>query len=61
MATMKRTDERISEVISKLVERIKEKYKPEKVILYGSYAYGVPDEDSDIDLYGYLDSLKKKA
>jgi uncharacterized protein len=24
---------------------------PEKVILFGSYAYGTPDSDSDIDLY----------
>ena len=24
---------------------------PEKVILFGSYAYGLPNEDSDIDLY----------
>ncbi len=24
---------------------------PEKVILYGSYAWGQPTEDSDIDLY----------
>jgi predicted nucleotidyltransferase len=24
---------------------------PEKIILFGSYAYGTPTEDSDIDLY----------
>ena len=24
---------------------------PAKVILFGSYAYGTPDQDSDIDLY----------
>ena len=24
---------------------------PQKVILFGSYAYGAPNEDSDIDLY----------
>ncbi|MCD6273991.1 MAG: nucleotidyltransferase domain-containing protein [Deltaproteobacteria bacterium] len=24
---------------------------PEKIILFGSYAYGNPDEHSDIDLY----------
>jgi predicted nucleotidyltransferase len=23
---------------------------PEKIILFGSYAYGVPDEESDIDI-----------
>ena len=25
--------------------------KPDKIILFGSYAYGTPNEDSDIDLY----------
>lgn len=25
--------------------------KPEKVILFGSYAYGKPNENSDLDLY----------
>ncbi len=33
-----------------LVERLK-KIDPEKVILFGSYAYGTPTEDSDVDLY----------
>jgi predicted nucleotidyltransferase len=32
-----------------LVERIK-KESPEKIILFGSYAYGTPSEDSDIDI-----------
>ena len=25
--------------------------KPNKIILFGSYAYGTPNEDSDIDLF----------
>ena len=37
-------------VISSIVERLKEKYKPEKIILYGSFAYGKPNRDSDIDI-----------
>ena len=37
------------EIILKLADRIKELYKPEKIILYGSFAYGHPDENSDID------------
>lgn len=40
----------LSGLISKLAERLKERYQPEKIILYGSYAYGTPDEASDIDL-----------
>lgn len=39
-----------AQVISGLVKRLIEMYQPEKIILYGSYAYGSPDEDSDIDL-----------
>ncbi len=40
----------MNDLISKLVERLKEEYQPEKIILYGSYAYGQPDRESDIDL-----------
>lgn len=36
--------------IRRIVKRIVEGYAPEQVILYGSYAYGAPDSDSDIDL-----------
>jgi len=38
------------EIIPNIVEKVKTKYDPEKIILYGSFAYGVPDESSDIDL-----------
>jgi len=43
-------DERIKLVTRKIVDRLVAEYAPEKIILYGSYAYGEPDEDSDIDL-----------
>lgn len=43
-------DARIRETVSNIVKKIKEQYKPEKIILYGSYAYGNAHEDSDIDL-----------
>jgi predicted nucleotidyltransferase len=32
------------------LRRIVEKVHPEKIILFGSYAYGEPDEHSDFDL-----------
>ena len=38
------------QVILRMVEKLIEEYKPEKVILFGSYAYGEPTEDSDVDL-----------
>jgi predicted nucleotidyltransferase len=32
------------------VQKIVSELKPEKVILFGSYAYGTPNPDSDVDL-----------
>ncbi len=37
-----------------------EKFQPEQVILFGSYAYGSPTEDSDIDLL-VVKSVKTSA
>src|SRR5215210_6710283 len=36
--------------IKELSEQIAAEFKPEKIILFGSYAYGIPREGSDIDL-----------
>ncbi len=33
-----------------MAEFIKKKFNPHKVILFGSYAYGKPSSESDIDL-----------
>ncbi len=47
--------------IEKLKPQIVEKLKPlnpGKIILFGSYAYGTPNEDSDIDLFLIKDDLK---
>lgn len=41
------TQEKIQEVADKIVKV----YQPEKVILFGSYAWGMPTEDSDVDLF----------
>ncbi|HNK63690.1 MAG TPA: nucleotidyltransferase domain-containing protein [Anaerolineales bacterium] len=32
------------------IQRIVSELKPEKIILFGSYAYGTPTPDSDVDL-----------
>ena len=39
----------LSSVIE-LSERIAKEFDPEKIILFGSYAYGTPKEYSDVDL-----------
>lgn len=36
--------------IRKLCKRIAEAYQPEKIILFGSHAYGKPTPESDVDL-----------
>jgi len=43
-------DEKIKQIILEMTGKIVEEYRPEKIILFGSYAYGEPTEDSDIDL-----------
>ncbi len=41
--------------IEQLTQRIAEHFRPERVVLFGSYAHGVPTEDSDVDLLVVLD------
>ena len=36
--------------IQDLAARIAREFKPEKIVLFGSYAYGQPTSDSDVDL-----------
>ena len=44
------TSDEIDILIQNIVDRLLRAYTPEKVILFGSYAYGHPGPDSDIDL-----------
>lgn len=44
-------DKTTREIINRMVEKIKREYQPEKIILFGSYAWGNPTEHSDIDLF----------
>jgi Polymerase beta, Nucleotidyltransferase len=39
-----------AEKITQLTQQIVAIAQPEKVILFGSYAHGQPDEDSDLDI-----------
>lgn len=40
----------IRKVIQNILKKLVAEYAPQKVILFGSYAYGSPGPDSDIDL-----------
>jgi uncharacterized protein len=37
-------------LIRKYANQIAQQFSPQKIILFGSYAYGKPNEDSDVDL-----------
>lgn len=43
---------KINEVVTKIATR----FNPDKIILFGSYANGTPNEDSDLDLLIVQDS-----
>ena len=38
------------QLIRRIVDKIKANYKPQKIILFGSHAWGNPGRDSDLDL-----------
>lgn len=40
----------IEKIIKDISNKISRKYKPQKIILFGSYAHGKPKKDSDVDL-----------
>lgn len=40
-----------SALLSEITDRIVAKVKPKKIILFGSYAYGRPNKNSDLDLF----------
>jgi len=42
-----------------VAQKIKEKFNPQKIILFGSYAYGTPKKGSDIDLFIIMDTNDK--
>jgi len=44
------------EQIDEIKKRVVESFKPQKIILFGSYATGKPTEDSDLDLLIIKDS-----
>ena len=48
-------------LLAGITRRIVEQFQPCKVILFGSYAYGAPDLDSDVDLLVVMDSDEPMA
>ena len=50
----------IEKIKPEIIERLKI-LEPEKIILFGSYAYGTPRDDSDIDLFLLMDTPKEET
>ena len=51
----------VKKIIGDAVDKIVAEYAPEKIILYGSYAYGKPTADSDIDLFIIKETNKRRV
>lgn len=49
----------LSKTLPQAIKRIVAELKPEKIILFGSYAYGNPTPDSDVDLLVVLETNGK--
>lgn len=45
-----------SNKISEVVTKIATQFNPDNIILFGSYANGTPNDDSDLDLLIFQDS-----
>lgn len=46
--------------IQQAADLIGRKIQPKRIVLYGSYAWGKPDSDSDIDFFIIKDSSKRR-
>jgi predicted nucleotidyltransferase len=53
---MESMDARIEKGLDDIKERLVRELNPQQIILFGSYAYGRPTADSDVDLLIVMDS-----
>ena len=54
----KKINSKIKDIVLKYVEAICNKYEVEAIILFGSFAKGTENEDSDIDIAIVIDKFK---
>jgi predicted nucleotidyltransferase len=47
--------------IKRFSQAIARRFRPRKIILFGSYAYGKPTEDSDVDLLVVMDRTRYRG
>lgn len=59
LTPMKHNNRITMKEIRAIAKRIAEKFEVEKIILFGSYASGKPDENSDVDLLVVMNTKKR--
>jgi len=47
-------------IIKEIIRRLIDHYRPQTIYLFGSYAWGNPDEDSDLDFLIVVDTLENR-
>jgi predicted nucleotidyltransferase len=53
------TEAQLNQVLQEVIDTLQTGYEPDEVILFGSYAYGRPHNDSDLDLFIVKDSADR--
>ena len=48
-------------VIQDFADRVVERFQPEKIVLFGSYAYGTPNADSDVDILVVMPAYNQRS
>lgn len=48
-------------VIRDFARRVAERFQPDKIILFGSYAYGTPNADSDVDILVVMPARNQRS
>jgi predicted nucleotidyltransferase len=49
----------INEILTEITDRVRTGYDPERIMLYGSHAYGCPHAGSDIDIFVIKDDADR--
>jgi predicted nucleotidyltransferase len=54
--TLKKIDRVDDNLINEIIDRIVSSVDPERIVLFGSYAYGQPKKNSDLDILVIMNS-----
>jgi predicted nucleotidyltransferase len=59
---MARRDQHLNtELLNEIAQKISKTFSASKILLFGSYAYGKPGKDSDLDLFIIMETKKSSA